>query len=132
MSNHEEKEKKPIYKRWWFWLIVIIIVIAIATSQGNSTNTAEKTSTNPENSTIAEDTKITLEEFNQVETGMTYEEVVGIIGTEGTVMSESDITGDGQYKTTIYSWEGKGSLGANANITFQAGKVVSKAQFGLE
>ena len=132
MSNHEEKEKKLIYKRWWFWLIVIIIVIAIATSQGNSTNTAEKTSTNPENSTIAEDTKITLEEFNQVETGMTYEEVVGIIGTEGTVMSESDITGDGQYKTTIYSWEGKGSLGANANITFQAGKVVSKAQFGLE
>lgn len=132
MSNHEEKEKKPIYKRWWFWLIVIIIVIAIATSQGNSTNTTEKTSTNPENSTIAEDTKITLEEFNQVETGMTYEEVVGIIGTEGTVMSESDITGDGQYKTTIYSWEGKGSLGANANITFQAGKVVSKAQFGLE
>lgn len=132
MANHEEKEKKPIYKRWWFWLIIIVIVIAIATSQGTNTNTTEQTSANSEGSTMAKDTKITLEEFNQVETGMTYEQVVEIIGTEGTVMSESDITGDGQYKTTIYSWEGEGSLGANANITFQAGKVVSKAQFGLE
>lgn len=131
MSNHSE-EKKPIYKKWWFWLIIIIVVIAIATSQGTNTNTAEQTSTNSESSTTIKDTKINLEEFNKVETGMTYEQVVEIVGTEGTVMSESDITGNGQYKTTIYSWEGEGSLGANANITFQAGKVVSKAQFGLK
>lgn len=130
MSHSEEK--KPIYKKWWFWLIIIVIIFVIAVSQGTSTNTTEQTSTNSESSANTEDAKITLEEFNQIETGMTYEQVVEIIGTEGTVMSESDITGDGQYKTTIYSWEGEGSLGANANITFQSGKVVSKAQFGLE
>ena len=132
MATHSNDEKKPIYKKWWFWLIIIIIVIAIATSQGTNTNSTEQTSTSSENSTNTKNTKITLEEFNQIETGMTYEQVVEIIGIEGTVMSESDITGNGQYKTTIYSWEGEGTLGANANITFQGGKVISKAQFGLE
>ena len=132
MSNHEEKEKKPIYKKWWFWLIIIVIIIAVAVSQGTNTNPTEQSSANAESLTNTVDTKISLEEFNQIETGMNYEQVVGIIGVEGTVMSETDITGDGQYKTTIYSWEGEGSIGANANVTFQAGKVVSKAQFGLK
>lgn len=135
MSNQEEKEKKPFYKKWWFWVIIVVIIIAIATSQGTNTNTSEQTSTKPESSTetdTAEDAKITLEEFNKIETGMTYKEVVDIIGGEGTVQSETSITGNDQYKTTLYSWEGKGSLGANANVTFQGGKVVSKAQFGLE
>lgn len=137
MSHSEEK--KPIYKKWWFWVIIIVIIIAIGgageSEQSAPTTTlseGDSSTQNEQTSNASEDTKITLEEFNQIETGMTYEQVVEIIGTEGTVMSESDITGDGQYKTTIYSWQGEGSLGANANITFQTGKVVSKAQFGLE
>lgn len=134
MSNGEETKKKPIYKKWWFWVIIVVIIVAIATSQGTETNNVQQTSVNTDNSnaTNTNDTKISLEEFNQIETGMSYEEVVEIVGGEGTVLSESDITGDGQYKTTIYSWDGNGMLGANANVTFQGGKVISKAQFGLE
>ena len=134
MSNGEETKKKPIYKKWWFWVIIVVINVAIATSQGTGTNNVQQTSVNTDNSnaTNTNDTKISLEEFNQIETGMSYEEVVEIVGGEGTVLSESDITGDGQYKTTIYSWDGNGMLGANANVTFQGGKVISKAQFGLE
>lgn len=132
MANHVETEKKPIYKKWWFWTIIIIVIIAIVASQGANTNNTQQTSTNPDNSSAVNDTKITLEEFNSIETGMTYEQVVEIIGGEGTVLSESDITGNPQYKTTIYTWDGSGTLGANANVTFQGGKVVSKAQFGLK
>ena len=134
MSNGEETKKKPIYKKWWFWVIIVVIIVAIATSQGTETNNVQQTSVNTDNSnaTNTNDTKISLEEFNQIETGMSYEEVVEIVGGEGTVLSESDITGDGQYKTTIYSWDGNRMLGANANVTFQGGKVISKAQFGLE
>ena len=134
MSNGEETKKKAIYKKWWFWVIIVVIIVAIATSQGTGTNNVQQTSVNTDNSnaTNTNDTKISLEEFNQIETGMSYEEVVEIVGGEGTVLSESDITGDGQYKTTIYSWDGNGMLGANANVTFQGGKVISKAQFGLE
>lgn len=32
-----EKEKKPVYKKWWFWLIIIIVVIiGIAGSSGDT------------------------------------------------------------------------------------------------
>ena len=75
---------------------------------------------------------ISLEEFNKIETGMTYTEVCDIIGGEGTLGSTADIGMGDEYKTEIYQWTGDGSIGANANITFQGGKVVSKAQIGLK
>lgn len=143
-----EDKKKPIYKKWWFWLIIIVVIgiagsstnntLPTSSSNTNSTNTAvDNTSTEPAKPKEQEpeepksSPKISLDEFNQIQTGMTYQQVVDIIGSEGTVLSETDI-GEPQYKTTIYTWEGSGSLGANANITIQDGKVISKAQFGLK
>lgn len=73
---------------------------------------------------------ITLDEFNQIQDGMTYQDVVNIIGATGELVSSADI-GDPQYVTKMYSWEGK-ALGANAVITFQGGTVYGKSQFGLE
>ena len=81
---------------------------------------------------INSEESISLEEFNAIETGMTYEEVCGIIGGEGTLGSSVDVGVGEQYKTEIYQWTGEGTLGANANVTFQGGKVVSKAQMGLK
>lgn len=72
---------------------------------------------------------ITAEKFNAIETGMTYDEVVNIIGSEGELSSQVDIGGD-EYKTEIYVWYGA-VTGSNANVTFQGGKVVAKAQLGL-
>lgn len=72
---------------------------------------------------------ITAEKFNAIETGMTYDEVVNIIGSEGELSSQVDIGGD-EYKTEIYVWYGA-DPGSNANVTFQGGKVVAKAQLGL-
>ena len=128
----KEKKEKTFYKKWWFWLIILIVVGIIAGSQGTNSNVTEQTATNSSNLVTSENTRITLEEFNQIQTGMTYEQVVEVIGDGGGIMSECGKTGGGQNKTKIYSWEGKGGLGANANVTFQGGKVVAKAQFGLE
>lgn len=75
--------------------------------------------------------KITKEDFDKIKDGMTYEEVVKIIGSEGEVMSESGSEGDPSH-TIMYSWEGEGDIGANANMTFQGGELVNKAQFGLK
>lgn len=74
---------------------------------------------------------ISMEEFEAISSGMTYDEVVEIIGSEGELMSESDIGAGSAYKTSLYTWRGEGQLGANANVTFQGGKVIAKAQFGL-
>ncbi len=80
------------------------------------------------NSTV-NDSSITLDEFNRIEMGMAYDEVVGIIGSYGAELSRSEIAG---YTTVILMWEGSGTHGANANVTFQNGSVISKAQFGLQ
>ena len=81
---------------------------------------------------INSDDSISLEEFNKIETGMSYKEVCDIVGGEGTLGSSVDAGIGNEYKTEIYQWTGDGSIGANANVTFQGGKVVSKAQLGLK
>lgn len=85
--------------------------------------------TNKSQSGISSDsTKVTLDQYNQIQTGMTYEEVKNILGGEGQLSSETEIAG---MNSQIYQWNGN-SLGANCMITFSDGKVYSKAQFGLE
>lgn len=75
------------------------------------------------------DAKITLEEYNKIENGMSYDEVVSIVGSPGT---ENVSSGSGSYTIKMYSWEGNGMIGSNANVTFTNGSVSGKAQFGLE
>lgn len=75
------------------------------------------------------DSTISLSEFNQVVPGMSYDEVVAVIGCEGTMNSQS---GTGNYILTMMSWEGNGATGSNAVITFENGRVASKSQYGLK
>ena len=115
--------KKTIYIRL-ILTVMIIGMLGILTSKVLGAETTNYISLNDE--------KITLEEFNKITTGMTYQEIVAIIGGEGTVMSETSLGDKEEYHTIMYMWEGKGTLGANANVTIQGGKVVSKAQAGLD
>lgn len=75
--------------------------------------------------------KMTKAKFDEIQNGMTYEEVTKIIGGEGEVLSESGQKGQ-QFHTIMYQYEGVGNLGANSNLMFQEGKLVNKAQFGLK
>jgi len=78
--------------------------------------------------------KMTMEKFEMLEEGMTYEEVVELVGNGGELSVESGTEGT-ELHTVIYTWvegDAKGSLGANASVTFQGGKLKLKAQHGLE
>lgn len=75
---------------------------------------------------------ISMAEFNAIQTGMTYDQVVKIIGTDGELSSSVDMFDESEYKTELYVWKGNGVVGSNANVTFQGGKVVAKSQIGLE
>ena len=108
-------------------LAVLGAIVGASGSENKSNSTASSTTSGV--TTEQKQDRLNLEKFNKIETGMSYQEVVNIIGEEGTVLSESEI---GNIKSTIYSWYGEGSIGANANVTFQNGKVVSKAQVGLK
>ncbi|SMO38524.1 DUF3862 domain-containing protein [Melghirimyces algeriensis] len=75
----------------------------------------------------SEDREITKEKYEQVKNGMSYDEVVKVIGFEGEEQSQSEV---GEYKTVIYTW--KNPDGSNMTATFQNGELTSKAQFGLK
>lgn len=75
---------------------------------------------------------ITLDEFNAIKTGMEYQEVFDIVGGRGEVVSEFESSFGDEHYTITFSWDGEGSLLANAHVTFEGGKVRSKIQYGLE
>lgn len=117
-------------------IVLIVIVVAIAvgvnvmSSEDISFSDIVDTISDEVSDTSSED-KITLKKFNKIKTGMTYEQVVEIIGEEGTTLSEVDITGDEEYHTVTYYWYAEDGI-SNANVTIQGGKVISKAQIGLD
>jgi hypothetical protein len=69
-----------------------------------------------------------LADFNRLNTGMRYSEIVVIIGCQGSLLSSSDVGG---LKTVMYAWSGVGSLGANMNVMLQNDRLIMKSQFGL-
>ncbi|MHB8061263.1 MAG: hypothetical protein ACYDG2_01310 [Ruminiclostridium sp.] len=121
------KNKKPFYKKWWLWGIVIIAIIIAANLGGNTDNSVP---------TGADTTqKLTLEKYNKIENGMTYEDVIKIIGFEISPEVETGEKGTDLY-TVSYRYMGNdqvtGTLGANASFMFQGGKLNTKAQLGLK
>lgn len=69
---------------------------------------------------------VTLEKFNKIKEGMTYEQVKAILG-EGEITSQSKIM---DIESILYSWINKD--GSNMNCTFSGGKMEMKAQFNLK
>jgi len=70
--------------------------------------------------------KSTRAEFGRISEGITYEQVVSIMGTSGELLISNEIDG---IKTLTYSW--KNVHGSNINAIFQNGKLIQKVQLGL-
>lgn len=75
------------------------------------------------------DPGITAAEFAALKTGMTPKQVEKIVGSLGQIISENEIAG---IRTVMVQWPGERGVGANANAMFQNGKLIQKAQFGLQ
>ncbi len=74
---------------------------------------------------------ITMAKYKKIKSGMTYQEVVKIIGEEGEESSRVEIPGI--PITVMYMWKAKGFMAmGNMNATFQGNKLTTKAQFGLK
>lgn len=115
-------------------LVILIAIVLGCTPKSDSskpTASAPKTTTESTPARTPEppkpETGVTQANFQKLKTGMTYADVVEILGAEGELISETDIGG---FKTEMYVW--KAGFMANMNATFQRGKLVSKAQLGLE
>ena len=102
------------------------------TNQGSSTPTSSSPSSSPSTDSKtdtkpAEKVGLTLDKYNRIKNGMSYKEVVDIIGSEGT---ETLSSGDGKYKVESYKWEG-GDF-QFIYVTLMGGKVSSKTQANLK
>lgn len=123
---------KKSHKKLIIIVIVIIVLVALigscASGAGNKSDNSNSSSSTASQSTQQDkdSTKIDADKFAKIENGMTYDEVVSIIGSEGSEQSTNEI---GSVKTTMYEWESDGW--GVATITFQNGKVTNKTQFGV-
>ena len=75
---------------------------------------------------------VTMEHFEQIRQGMTYEQVVEIIGFEGTFDGERQETDDSGNVVRLesYGWK-NGSFGGFLNAVFADGRLVQKTQYEL-
>lgn len=104
------------------FIIPLFIIIMFVVVSCGVVNTSTQLSQNP---------IVTKDEFNQITNGMPYDQVIKIIGGEGEKVAETGKLGDKYYIVT-YQYNGKGDSGANANFTFENGKVICKAQAKLK
>lgn len=68
---------------------------------------------------------LTLAKYEQVQTGMTYDEAVKIIGSEGALNLDSY---SDTNKSSTYKWEGNGRM----SISLKDGKITSKSHGNLK
>lgn len=117
--------------------LMALIIIAVACTDTNTDTSTEPTKEETEAPKKVEkkekknDPGISMAEFEKVQSGMTYEEVVKIIGGEGEIQSETGAKGD-EYYTVGYKWDGEKGFGSNAIMMFQGNKLDTKAQAGLK
>ncbi len=138
------KKKSPILIGC-FGLLALFFVIGLINAivsggkgvgpdTSSSPASSPSSSSNPASSMPASDTPsaqesgVTMANYNRIQTGMNYEQVKAILGKDGTEMSSNNIAG---IKDVMYQWTGDG-FGANMNAMFQNDKLVQKAQFGLQ
>ena len=96
------------------------------TSTSTEEVTEESTETAEEPEEVEEEKLVSIEVYDAVNLGSTYEEAVEIVGSEGEVFTES---GEGEFQTTIYKWENDDS--SNLRLMFQNGSLITKYQTDL-
>ena len=135
--------KTPISKTrlvFAIFLIIFGVSILFASISGmsesesdyeqNKTLSSSETVSQTADSVKEKKGEVNYENFEKIENGMTYQQVVELFGCEGKIMSETDIGLGEEYKTTLYYWYDDTGV-SNCNVTIQGGKVVAKAQIGL-
>lgn len=67
-----EKEKKPIYKKWWFWAIIVVVLIGIVGASSNSENKTTSTNTSSQTQEKTEKKINVGESIQTQDTKITY------------------------------------------------------------
>lgn len=91
------KNKKPIFKKWWFWVIVVIIVGIAAAGSGSDSDTNKKTATSSAGQETVMESSHTEGADSKVSSGVT--EIISSQTPEMSVAEEEDIPTE--YKSAL-------------------------------
>ncbi len=119
-------------KKCVLWCVVIVAAVIAAPIVVRSLRPAVRTLT-PVTPPQPEPRKIvTREQFDSIQTGMTYEQVVGIIGFEGTFDGERQEADDFGNVVNLhgYGWK-NGAFGGFMNTVFADGRLIHKSEHQL-
>ena len=99
------------------------------TASPKSTATPLTRSTPSDYSNAPSNLGVTLAAYNALHEGMSYSEAVRILGSSGTELSSGGA--ESGYATVMYQWKASSGVG-NMTAMFQNGRLINKAQFGLQ
>lgn len=71
----------------------------------------------------------TLQHFNQIQAGMTYADVLGIVGAEGKETMQYELMGN---LSEHFEWKGAGRGYGSMTVFFENGYVTDKMHIGLK
>lgn len=154
-SNENTNTELPFYKKNWFiWLTLIFIfpiglillwvmsgyskkvkviislvfcaILIFGSQVDNSSYISEESSSSQ--STSSTTTSLSMEKYNQIKTGMSYQDVVRIFDKQGKEDQRMEANG---IKHVVYSWEETGFSPKAIIVMFENNKVVGKSQLGL-
>ncbi len=92
----------------------------------NSAAATNRVSTPAATAAPQADSKLNVANFEKMEKGMKYADVVKLLGSEGEVISDGEMSG---IRTVMYKWSG--ANGAFLKAIFQNGKLIDKVHTGL-
>jgi len=71
---------------------------------------------------------ITQSQYAQLQSGMSYRQVVNVLGVSGEELSRNQIAG---YENVMYQWMNPGLFSGGMNAMFQNDCLIQKSQYGL-
>ena len=111
-------------------IALVLSLVAVLSACGSGTATTSSGASKSSSVVSTAKNYITKADYDQIQNGMSYEDVVKIIGSDGEQMSETGTKGD-EYYTVVYDWKGKDGA-SNAVMEFQGDKLQTKSQIGLQ
>ena len=101
------------------------------TNNATTSSPGRATNNSPSNADIPASTAgVTMANFNRLQKGMTYAQVVQILGKEG---KQEGVLGSGAEKIVMYKWDAdEDGSGATMSVFFKDGKLDTKFQFALK
>ena len=106
------KDKKPVFKKWWFWVIVVIVLIGLGGAAGNKSNTENVTNSNSDktstsNSSSSSSSTETAKEKMTIKNSTVTDKGYGMNQVDGEITNNDNGKHSATLKATFYAADGK-------------------------